>query len=152
MRLNIILVAFLIVQSLSAQESEKQKIRSQINTFFESFHERDTSTLKELVHPKIIMQTMSITIEGERNFKEEDFDVFLNNMVRIPDSTRFEEKLLNFNIQRDRAMAHVWTPYEFWVNGQFSHCGVNSFQLIKEKDDWKILYIIDTRHRNGCAR
>jgi hypothetical protein len=47
-------------------------------------------------------------------------------------------------------MAAVWTPYNFYYNGQFSHCGVNSFQVIRFKDGWKIQYIIDTRRRTGC--
>jgi len=152
MRLVIVLVALVFFQNISAQNSEEQKLKSKINAFFEAFHEKDTSKLKELVHPKILMQTISITLEGKSNFKQEDFEVFLRTVVSIPETTQFEEKLLSFNIQRDRTMANVWTPYEFWVNDEFSHCGVNSFQLIKEKDDWKILYIIDTRHRDGCAQ
>ena len=47
-------------------------------------------------------------------------------------------------------MAHVWAPYEFWYNGEFSHCGVNSFQLFKEEDTWKIIYLIDSRRKEDC--
>ncbi len=47
-------------------------------------------------------------------------------------------------------MANAWTPYEFWYNGNFSHCGVNSFQLIKKDEKWKIIYLVDTRRKEGC--
>jgi hypothetical protein len=55
-----------------------------------------------------------------------------------------------YNIQIDGAMANAWTSYEFWVNGSFSHCGVNSFQLFKDEGAWKIIYLIDTRRKEGC--
>lgn len=36
-------------------------------------------------------------------------------------------------------------------NGNFSHCGVNSFQLFHDNGQWKIIYLIDTRQRTGCG-
>jgi len=57
------------------------------------------------------------------------------------------EKLLDYKIQIDGPLAHVWTPYEFYVNGKLSHSGVNSFTLFKEKDAWQIIHIIDTRRK-----
>jgi hypothetical protein len=44
-------------------------------------------------------------------------------------------------------MAHVWAPYEFYINDKLSHTGVNTFTLFKEKDIWKIIYLIDTRRK-----
>lgn len=61
-----------------------------------------------------------------------------------------DEQLLDYNIQVDGNMANAWTPYEFWYNGTFSHCGVNSFQLFNDAGTWKIIYLIDTRRREGC--
>jgi hypothetical protein len=60
---------------------------------------------------------------------------------------KFQEKILSYNIQIDGAMAQVWAPYEFYLNEKFSHSGVNAFTLFKEKDEWKIIYLIDTRRR-----
>ena len=47
-------------------------------------------------------------------------------------------------------MASVWTPYEFYFNGTFSHCGANSFQLFKEDNQWKIIFLVDIRRRENC--
>jgi hypothetical protein len=44
----------------------------------------------------------------------------------------------------------VWTPYELEVEGIFSHCGVNSFQLIRINEQWKITQITDTRRKEDC--
>ena len=44
----------------------------------------------------------------------------------------------------------AWTPYSFFLNDTFSHCGVNNFQLLKKEGEWKIIYLIDTRRKEGC--
>ena len=33
------------------------------------------------------------------------------------------------------------------INEKLSHSGVNAFTLFKEKDSWKIIYLIDTRRK-----
>jgi hypothetical protein len=38
-------------------------------------------------------------------------------------------------------------PYQFYIGDKFSHCGVNSFQLVKLQGQWKIQYLIDTQEK-----
>ena len=68
-------------------------------------------------------------------------------MTQIPATMKFEERLLSFEIRIDGSMAHVWTPYEFYINGTLSHVGVNAFTLILENKQWKIVHLIDTRRK-----
>ena len=35
-------------------------------------------------------------------------------------------------------IATVWTPYDFWIDGKFSHCGIDAFDLVKTDEGWKI--------------
>ena len=56
---------------------------------------------------------------------------------------------MTIKIEVDGNLAHVWTPYEFYVNGNLSHKGVNSFTLFKESLDWQIIHLIDTRRRKN---
>lgn len=138
-----------IVES-RAQQRETSNVQRTIETFFKGFHAKDSIAMKNTVVDGIIAQTIGTNKDGSKILKTEDFGLFLKSILRIPDSVDFQEKIRSFNIQIDGAMAHAWTPYEFWYNGTFSHCGVNSFQLFKEDEDWKINYLIDTRHREGC--
>ena len=61
-----------------------------------------------------------------------------------------DERIAFDGIKIDGPMATAWTPYNFYFNGKFSHCGVNNFVLVKQDNGWKIQYIIDTRRRQGC--
>lgn len=47
-------------------------------------------------------------------------------------------------------IASVWGEYEFRVNGEFSHCGVNSLHLAKTDGAWRIVNWTYTVELDGC--
>jgi len=61
-----------------------------------------------------------------------------------------DERIIYDVIKIDGPLAIVWAPYKFYYKGVFSHCGVDSFQLVKINGEWKIQYLIDTRKKAGC--
>jgi ketosteroid isomerase-like protein len=140
----------LLTATIYAQTSEKQEVQTTIQDFFKAFHNQDSTAIKQHVREGMILQTISANREGKVDVKTERLSNFLKSIASIPENVKFEEKLLSFNIQVDGAMANAWTEYEFWVNGNFSHCGVNSFQLFKDNGKWKVIYLVDTRRREGC--
>ncbi|WP_412561080.1 nuclear transport factor 2 family protein [Winogradskyella sp. MIT101101] len=150
MKKLLLLSAFCFTLIVNAQKTEKENVKATIVEFFEAFHKQDTTKLKAMAKGDIKMQSISEDKEGKTVLQESDYSQFLENIASMPKDRTFEEKLLDFNIQVDGNMANAWTPYEFWYNGNFSHCGVNSFQLIKVNDEWKIIYLVDTRRREGC--
>lgn len=148
-------VFFLLMLLLSwlgfaQQETQEAKVKQTIGTFFKGFHARDTVLIKQTTSTSPFMQTVGNDKQGNPQLKTESFSAFLKQIASIPADKKIEERLLSFNIQVDGNMAHAWTPYEFYVDGNFSHCGVNSFQLFNEAGAWKIIYIIDTR-RKDCS-
>jgi hypothetical protein len=48
------------------------------------------------------------------------------------------------------SIAVVWTPYEFWIDGKTSHCGIDVFDLMKEQGDWKIANMMWTVEPEAC--
>ncbi|WP_052958610.1 3-methyl-2-oxobutanoate hydroxymethyltransferase [Maribacter thermophilus] len=151
MKNTILLTCLLGGLRLFGQSSEEVDVKRTVDAFFESFHAQDSVGMKNVVTPEIILQTIGLDKEGKTILKTENFESLVKSIVAIPDSVLFQEKLTDYSINEDGIMAHVWTPYEFWLNGKLSHCGVNSFQLLKENGAWKIIYLIDTRKRDGCT-
>ncbi len=47
-------------------------------------------------------------------------------------------------------IAVVWGEYEFWINGNFSHCGVDAVDLVNIDGDWKIANWMWTVEKDGC--
>ena len=47
-------------------------------------------------------------------------------------------------------IAVVWTPYEFWADGKTSHCGIDVFDMMKEKGVWRIANAMWTVEPDAC--
>lgn len=47
-------------------------------------------------------------------------------------------------------IAIVWGEYEFWIDEEFSHCGVNTADLVKIDGAWKLANIMWTAERDTC--
>jgi hypothetical protein len=63
----------------------------------------------------------------------------------------WDETIWDINIQVDDKLASVWTQFVFHLDGNLSHCGVNSFQLYKFDSGWKIIYLVDTFRQENCV-
>ncbi|MEO2052837.1 MAG: nuclear transport factor 2 family protein [Allomuricauda sp.] len=149
----VLLFLFFGLKAQSSQtlsDSEEQQIKKVVETFFEGFHKQDSTIIKSTVADNVVLQTTGRNAEGKTQFRNEEFSQFLKSIVSIPDSVKFQEKLTSFSIQVDRTMANAWVGYEFWLNDKFSHCGINSFQMVNFDGKWKIIYLIDTRGKEGC--
>ena len=135
---------------LPAQSNEETAVRKTVDDFFTAFHTQDSIGMANVLREDVVLQTIGTDKQGKTILKTENIKDMIRSIVSIPDTVSFQEKLLDYSIQVDGAMANAWTPYEFWYKNKFSHCGVNSFQLLKQEGTWKIIYLIDTRRKEGC--
>ncbi|WP_246539010.1 nuclear transport factor 2 family protein [Litoribacter ruber] len=147
---TVLVIAMMMISGLSiGQENSEKAVENTIAKLFDGMRDKDQAALEAVFHEKAIMHT--VTENGEQAaLGENSVRDFVNRIAVTPAETRLDERILEYHIRVDGEMASAWTPYEFYVNDSFSHCGVNSFQLIKENGDWKITYVMDTRRKVGC--
>ncbi len=144
-------LAILITSTVFGQSNEKTQVKATVDTFFEGFHKGDTTLMKSVLADKVVLQTAFKNKEGKDILRNDgDVSKLLNAIATRSNDQKWDERLLGYSIQVDGNMANAWTPYEFWLNDEFLHCGVNSFQLFKDGENWKIIYLIDTRRKKGC--
>ena len=48
------------------------------------------------------------------------------------------------------AIAVVWAPYEFWIDGKTSHCGIDVFDFVKIDGAWRVSNAMWTVEPNAC--
>jgi hypothetical protein len=140
----------LLILSFSFANAQEEQIKNTIHTFFEGLHNGDTALITKTIHKDLKLQTTFVNKEGENILRNELKDDFLKSIANKNKEDIWLEKLLYFEINIDGNLAAVWTPYEFYVNGSFSHCGANSFQLFNNNGNWEIIFLVDTRRRQGC--
>ena len=137
----------LIAQTTNAigSEASEKEIKQVIQNMFQAMLQADTSSLRICFSDKVIFQTIVNKPEGVMINTESINDFIKSIGKQTPNA--LDERIEFGAIQMDELMATVWTPYTFYYKGQYSHKGVNSFQLVKLKEGWKIQYLIDTRYK-----
>ena len=130
-------------------QSEEKAVEDVIRSLFEGMKTKNAEQVAAAFYSEGLMQTVQAKPEGSTIASNAVAD-FVKRIATTPAETILDERILDYQIKVDGTMASAWTPYRFYVNGNFSHCGVNSFQLVKMADGWKIVYIIDTRRKEPC--
>ena len=140
---------FFVFITTAQKNSEEDAIKEVIATFFKGLHNGDSAVVSKTFHRDIKIQTTT-TQKGKKILVTESKTKLLTGIADKNSAHVYFEKLLAINVQRDGNLASVWTPYEFYFNGTFSHCGANSFQLFNNNGLWQITYLIDMRRRTNC--
>ena len=144
---KILLPAFLCccLFSVNAQTSE-DSVKAVINKMFLAMKSSDAKSLAECFADSAILQT--ITRTGK--IRSEGVNGFISQIGSLPKDSA-DERITFDVVKVDNGLAIAWTPYQFYYAGKFSHCGVNSFQLVRFSGVWKIQYLIDTRRKENCG-
>jgi len=149
---EIFIAAFLLVNSVGFAQSGNEELNPKklVEEFFEAFHAQDTVKLKSFAVDGVRLESISMDKGGRTKLTSEDYSKFIKNIALIPAEATFKEEIHDFRVEENGLIATVTTPYSFYYNGNFSHCGVNSFQLVNFSGEWKIVYLIDTRTKENC--
>jgi hypothetical protein len=84
-----------------------------------------------------------------------------NNEIETSDLKKFaefinstkkdlDEQIFGIKLHISGNLAGAWVPFAFYLDRELSHCGVNSFQLIKQQEQWKVRYLIDNTYSGDC--
>ncbi|WP_080780010.1 nuclear transport factor 2 family protein [Chryseobacterium phocaeense] len=124
---------------------QNQDIEKPIRNLFSGMKNADPELMRSAFTESAVLQS----IDKDGNVKNENIQEFVASVSKFSKDD-LEEKIVIEAVHTDGNLASVFTPYSFYFKGKFSHCGANSFQLVKQQNEWKIQYIIDTRRKDNC--
>ncbi len=136
------LVALLGLQSarLAAQSAKDDVLRTG-QAVFDAMARRDTVELKRLVHPAA--QLIATAGTGDSAVASvstrPQFLSQVATMAEVP-----LERMWNPEVRISGGVATIWTPYDFHVGSTWSHCGIDSFQLVRTGAGWQVTSIVYT--------
>lgn len=145
----IFLIFSIVICSGAMAQGNEGAIKKTISTFFEGMETNDTSKIRSSLDTTCFLKSIMVNKSGNTIINEEKVEDFFAQVIKFK-GVKVKEVLLSYDIKIDGAMALAWTPYKIYFNDKFSHCGVNTFTMIKRGNEWKILGVIDTRRRQGC--
>jgi len=143
-----LLICTVWVQFAAAQSAEDD-VKKVVNQLFEGMRNADSVAVLSVFAPNAIMQTIALNKEGKTIVGQSQVSGFAS-FVGKQKKGAADEQIVFESVRVDGDLATAWTPYRFVYNGTFSHCGVNSFTLVRMNGEWKINYLIDTRRKEGC--
>lgn len=138
MRFLSILTIFLISAAgahAQSQDAEKVAVLKTVQAFFDTMTAADVEGARKILQPQGRFHAMRMR-DGKpdvRSFTNEEYFAQLQ-----AGKQRMRERMWNPEVRISGLIATVWTPYDFWIDGKFSHCGIDAFDLIKTEEGWKL--------------
>ncbi|SDY64520.1 nuclear transport factor 2 family protein [Hymenobacter psychrophilus] len=126
--------------------AETEAVQQTVRQFFEGMRRGDSAAVRATLAPGAVFHTITT---GPAAVHPESPAALLR-AVGTPHPEVWDERITFEKVLIDANLASVWTPYEFYLGSTFSHCGYNSFQLVKLADGWRIAHVIDTRRKEKC--
>ncbi len=152
MKKTLILTFFYCVSGfvVKAQENETLAVRAAIDQLFDGMRANDSLIIKAVLTENTTLHTVVQDKANGHLLEKTDIHAFIKSVGTKRPGVQLDERLSGYDIKIDGGMAMAWTPYSFYVNDKFSHCGVNVFTLMKIRTGWKITAITDTRRKTNC--
>ena len=149
MKLMMTLLFLCALQQQAYCQPTTDSVKAAVNNLFVAMKNSDAALLRTCFADSAVLQAISRDKEGSLLVRNESVSIFAEGISKAAKGA-LDERITFDMIKIDGPLASVWTPYSFYYNGNFSHCGVNSFQLVRTKNGWKIQYLIDTRRKTDC--
>ena len=125
-------------------DAERAAILGTVQALFDALAEGDGQILREIMHPDVLMHSVERADDGTRSSSTSTRDQLI---ARLEGSEQvLTERMFNPEVRVSGDLAMVWTPYDFYVGDELSHCGADALLLTRADDEsWMIIALSWTR-------
>jgi hypothetical protein len=116
-----------------------------VQRLFDAMSTRNVDAARALFTPEATL----IAVRADGTAAVTPHEQWLNHLAASKD--QWLERMWNPKTLEHGSIAVVWAEYDFHLNGKFSHCGVDSVDLLKTPTGWKISGVSFTRETTACA-
>lgn len=143
------LLIFLLLGSVGPAwpQSPQSAVIAAVQQLFDAMAARDTAAARAVLMPEGLFFAVS-SGEDEEAVSAMPHTDFLARLGTAQE--RWLERMWEPQVLIHGPLAVVWTRYDFYRGGTFSHCGVDAFNLIRTADGWKIASAAYTVEPDGC--
>jgi hypothetical protein len=141
------LMSPVMVQSVYA--SSETDVLAIVKTLTDGWKEADSGKMESALHPNFRLVTLR---ESPAETQIDTREHLIETVKRIKPGT-WDDRLRDQEVRVDPSgIATVWAKYEFYVNGERTHCGIVSMQLYRVAESWKIINFADTHSARFCQK
>ena len=131
----VLMLAGSISVAAQAPPAERDAVLKVVQAFFDTMSAKDVEGARAILQPQGRFHAMRMdgAKPDVRAFSNEEYFAQLTASTQ-----KMRERMWNPEVRIHGLIATVTTPYDFWIDGKFSHCGTDVFDLIKTAEGWKI--------------
>lgn len=135
-------------QADRSTEADEAAVLAVVQDLFDGMREKDEALLASVFHPEAELHSTRDDGQGRPALGQSPVPLFIENV--LASGVYLDEVTFDEEVRIDGHMAMAWTPYNLFVDGEFQHCGVDLFSMVRTEDGWKIIELVDTRRTDGC--
>lgn len=118
--------------------ADRAAIEAVIQAAFDAIETNDQAAWAEVLTEK----GMFTSIRGEAGARRIGYQTYAEAAANTtPPPNAYLERWWDPIILVDGDLAMVWTPYDFLIDGEFSHAGIDAIVLVRSDAGWKIASI-----------
>jgi hypothetical protein len=130
-----------------ASESAEAEVIRMAEAFIRALSAKDTATLAALMFPNATLHSVRVGPEGPE-IRMTTREEFLGGLGE--DGRELLERIWDPTATVVGSVAVVLAPYDFFLEGRFSHCGTDIFTFLKGAGGWTLTGATYDVVREGC--
>ncbi|MBC7841995.1 MAG: nuclear transport factor 2 family protein [Gemmatimonadaceae bacterium] len=134
---------------LAAQRSDSVAVIEAAQTALRAISTRDTALARTVFLPGVQLIAVMDPAPPTASPRMQSDTTFYRTLPGGKE--KLLERMWSPTVLLFGSVAQVHAPYDFFVDGTFSHCGTDVFMLVRAKGEWRISSITYTAQRSGCA-
>lgn len=123
-------------------ETQRDAVVGTLQLLFDALETGDAELLRSIMDPSVVMHS-SETRDGVTTFSSATVDGLADRITNS--EVTLIERMWDPIVSVNGPLATIWTPYDFYSGEDFSHCGVDSANLMHTEAGWRIVALSWTR-------
>jgi hypothetical protein len=146
-RIGIVVMSLALATSWADESGDREAVLEVLDFFFSAMTAKNAVAMQEVMTIDGVMYGYTDGENGPEIFSitHTDYLEGLSTHEGLP-----VERIWNPRVDLHDRIAIAWTPYDFHNDGVFSHCGMNTFSLLKREDGWRITGVVFSVQTEGC--
>lgn len=147
--LCILLLVILAGQAFAQSSNDASHAAAAVNKLFTEMANHNPEGIRAIYTPEAQLVAIDKRKDGTSTTRVFTADSF--SKLFAVKRGELKEDMYKPEVRIFGDLAMVWGRYVFFIDGKISHCGVNSFHLVRSGTEWKIANAASTIEPQGCT-
>ncbi|WP_189439812.1 nuclear transport factor 2 family protein [Rhodanobacter panaciterrae] len=133
------------VRAKDAHAPAQREVLGAVDALFDAMAKHDVDASRKLIVPGASF----VVLKPDGTVAMEHDSDYLDSLAKHKEA--FRERIWSAQVTVQGDIAQVWAPYDFHLDGKLSHCGIDSFSMVRTVEGWRVAGVSYTVQKVGCT-